>query len=143
MKNTLITLLTILSFYSFRGIDTGNISVTIPEINDPGIGRLVVVLHSEKATFPGQRVAAFRNIVLEEFGNSETVVFENIPYGVYAVSIHQDKDNNGKLNLNFFGIPVEPVGVSNMKSIGYPRFSKSKFELRKSLKEIEVMFLID
>lgn len=143
MKNTLIALFTILFFCSFLRTDTGNLSVTIPEIKDPGVGRLVIVLHSEKATFPGQRAAAFRNIVLEKFGSSQTVIFEDIPYGVYAVSIHHDKDSNGKLNLNFFGIPVEPVGVSNMNSIGYPRFSKSKFGLYESLKEIKVVFLID
>ena len=39
--------------------------------------------------------------------------FENIPLGVYAISLMQDLDNDGHLRTNLFGIPKEPVGLSN------------------------------
>ena len=43
--------------------------------------------------------------------------FENIPPGVYAVSIMQDLDNDGHVRTNLIGLPKEPVGLSNNPSL--------------------------
>ncbi|UWX53757.1 DUF2141 domain-containing protein [Maribacter litopenaei] len=41
-----------------------------------------------------------------------TVIFRDIPEGVYAISVFHDKDNDGKLN-RLFGLPTERFGASN------------------------------
>lgn len=59
------------------------------------------------------------------------VVFENVPVGVYAVSIIHDENENGELDSNFFGIPKEGFGFSNdaMGTFGPPSFEKASFKL--------------
>ncbi len=49
-----------------------------------------------------------------EIGNKLcSVTFENIPAGVYAVSIFHDENDNGKMDSNFKGIPKEDYKSSN------------------------------
>jgi uncharacterized protein (DUF2141 family) len=59
------------------------------------------------------------------------VVFENIPKGIYAISIFHDEIDNGKMDTNFMGIPKEDYGCSNNASgfMGPPKWKDAKFEL--------------
>jgi uncharacterized protein (DUF2141 family) len=59
------------------------------------------------------------------------VVFENIPKGIYAISIFHDENDNGKMDTNFMGIPKEDYGCSNNASgfMGPPKWKDAKFEL--------------
>ena len=41
------------------------------------------------------------------------VTLPNIAAGVYAVQVHLDEDDDGRINRNFFGIPREGLGFSN------------------------------
>jgi uncharacterized protein (DUF2141 family) len=72
--------------------------------------------------------------------NSVTVFFENLKPGIYAISVYQDIDANGKMNQNFLGIPKEPVGVSNNAEgfMGPPKYEDAKFNLN-SNKTIEII----
>lgn len=54
-----------------------------------------------------------------------TVVFKNIPAGEYGISLYQDKNENGKLNTNFIGIPSELYAFSNNAK---GRFGPAKWE---------------
>ena len=64
--------------------------------------------------------------------NQCVVTFENIPSGIYAVSIFHDENDNGKMDTNFMGIPKEDYGCSNDASgfMGPPKWSDAKFELK-------------
>lgn len=44
---------------------------------------------------------------------SVTLVFRNVPPGVYAVQAMHDENANNDLDTSFLGIPAEGVGVSN------------------------------
>lgn len=70
-----------------------------------------------------------------------TVTFLNIPKGVYAISAYHDKNKNGKLDMNFMGIPKEDIACSNNAKgfMGPPKYEDAKFNLSKDLK-IEVKF---
>ena len=59
-----------------------------------------------------------------------TVIFRDIPEGVYAISVFHDKDNDGKLN-RLFGLPTERFGASNNapSRFGPPRWRDAKFQL--------------
>ncbi len=59
------------------------------------------------------------------------VIFENIPKGIYAISIFHDENDNGKMDTNFMGIPKEDYGCSNNASgfMGPPKWKDAKFEL--------------
>jgi uncharacterized protein (DUF2141 family) len=51
--------------------------------------------------------------------------------GRYAVSVYLDENDNGRLDSGLFGIPTEPVGVSNnpRNRMGPPRFEDGAFSM--------------
>lgn len=65
-------------------------------------------------------------------GDNETILFEDVKAGTYALSLFHDQDDNGKLNTDgMFGLPSEPYGFSNNAKgmFGPPSFEKSLFEV--------------
>lgn len=58
-------------------------------------------------------------------------VLQNLPAGTYAVSVYQDVNNNGKLDRNMVGAPLEPYGVSNdaMGMMGPPAFDAAAIQV--------------
>jgi uncharacterized protein (DUF2141 family) len=44
---------------------------------------------------------------------SASFVFADLPRGDYAVILFHDENGNGKLDMNFWGVPTEPYGFSN------------------------------
>ena len=49
----------------------------------------------------------------------------DIPPGTYAVKLHIDENENGKLDTNFLGIPKEQYGISN--NILFLNFKRASF----------------
>ncbi|MEQ8580032.1 MAG: DUF2141 domain-containing protein [Balneola sp.] len=47
--------------------------------------------------------------------DSTTIIWtqEMLPYGEYAIAVYHDKNENGKIDTNFLGIPKEEYGFSN------------------------------
>ncbi len=43
-------------------------------------------------------------------------VFENLPFGIYAIKVYHDENEDKELNTNFLGIPAEDYGFSNNAS---------------------------
>lgn len=66
--------------------------------------------------------------------------FKGLKQGIYAVSIFQDENENGKLDANFFGIPTEPYGFSNNAKgmFGPPSFKDCQFEIVGAYQEIAI-----
>lgn len=66
-------------------------------------------------------------------GNRAQLVFRNLKYGKYAVSVFHDENGNGTLDHNFLHFPAEPLGFSNDFHLGIftglPSFEKLQFEL--------------
>ena len=57
---------------------------------------------------------------------------ENVPPGTYALGVYQDINDDGKLDTNLSGMPLEPWGMSNNppKASGRgPTWSESQFTL--------------
>lgn len=63
--------------------------------------------------------------------NTMEFSFKGLGSGVYAVSIYQDENDNGKLDANFMGIPSEPYAFSNNAKgmFGPPSFEDCKVEV--------------
>jgi uncharacterized protein (DUF2141 family) len=50
-----------------------------------------------------------------------------IPEGEYVIQVYQDTNNNNQLDFGLFGIPKEPVGITNWNGKGIPgNFTKQK-----------------
>ncbi len=56
-------------------------------------------------------------------------IFSDLPYGDYAIFAYHDKNSDRDLNVNYFGIPTERLGISNvnLETNEDPTFDDSKF----------------
>ncbi len=71
--------------------------------------------------------------------------FNNLPKGIYAVTILHDENNNGKIDTKFMSLlPDECVGFSNYDDFGLsnrPNFKNANFNLDKdTIIEIKVIY---
>jgi uncharacterized protein (DUF2141 family) len=104
------------------------------------VGDLGIALFNDNRGFPGEVEHAYRKGGLREIGESNRYVFEEVPYGVYAVSVIHDESCCGELHKNCFGIPKEGVGTSNNPHffLGPPSFDCASFQLDSDEVEIEI-----
>lgn len=59
-----------------------------------------------------------------------TVVFENVPIGVYSIVCFHDENDNKRMDFYENGMPKESYGTSNNAlNFGPPKFENSKFEV--------------
>lgn len=71
---------------------------------------------------------------------SQLIVLDDVPRGKLALSIIQDKDEDGKLNQSVFGPPSEPYGFGNdaMGFMSPPDFEESLLDLNKEEAEVSI-----
>lgn len=120
---------------------TGKIIVQVNGFkNNDGKARLLIFSSKEKGSFPKDKDKAFAKFVVPIKDNQVLFNFENLPYGDYAISVHHDEDNNGKVNSNLLGIPNEGLGASNDAKgfFGPPSFDKAKVSLNKEQISISI-----
>lgn len=127
-----ITIILFFNFIVFLGIaQTCTLKIVIPEINS-NKGNIKVALYNidGKTGFLKDLKLAYKKQETEIKNGSAVIIFSNIPYGTYAVSLFQDENNNGKIDRAVIGFPIEPYGISgNKKSFGPPSFEDGKFKI--------------
>jgi len=104
-------------------------------------GELAYLVFNSAAGFPGDSVKAVRHgFVPIPPGAGQLVIETELPPGLYAVSIYEDRNSNHKLDHNILGIPREPVGASDnpRPRMGPPRFSDSSFRLEGARQTIDI-----
>lgn len=70
-----------------------------------------------------------------------TVVFKNVPQGIYAIICFHDENDNNRMDFEENGIPKESYGLSNnMMTFGPPEFESSKFEVTEEELTLEIKF---
>jgi len=84
------------------------------------------------------RALRARSVSIQD--GSATCVFEDVPFGSYAVQAYQDRNGNGKLDRNFIGIPSEPYGFSRgaRSWTGPPKFKDAAFTLSSAAMTLDV-----
>ncbi|WP_306396982.1 DUF2141 domain-containing protein [Telluria beijingensis] len=60
-----------------------------------------------------------------------TLEIKDLATGQYAIAVYHDANDNGKLDQNMMGIPVEATGFSNdaLGNMGPPAFEAARFAL--------------
>ncbi len=70
------------------------------------------------------------------------VVFKDLKYGKYAISVFHDENGDGKLDHNLLRLPAEPLGFSNGFRLGLvsglPSFEKLQFVFEPGTEAIEI-----
>ena len=91
-------------------------------------GRVRLLLFDSADSFDGLR----RAVRIEEFpaDGRSFFVLSGVAPGEYAVLVHLDEDEDGALDRNLIGIPVEPIAFSNgYRPLGPPSYRRARFEL--------------
>jgi uncharacterized protein (DUF2141 family) len=62
-----------------------------------------------------------------------------VPLGDFVINVYQDLNGNGKCDSGLFGIPKEPVGITNWNGKGPPgNFNKHKINVNNTTETISV-----
>jgi uncharacterized protein (DUF2141 family) len=95
-------------------------------------GNLYVALYNKKADFLKN---AIKGDIVKVTNKKATVIFEGIPAGEYAISAFHDENENKKMDTRIFGIPKEPVGISNNAKgfMGPPKYKDAKFTVKQNI----------
>ncbi len=107
--------------------ETITITVTIEGIRNSS-GSLGVALFNEDSEFPDDGGFMTEEVSLRSSGSVE-VTFKDVPVGDYAVGVMHDENDNGDIDFNEYGMPLEGFGFSNdaMGNQGPPSFDEAAF----------------
>lgn len=94
-------------------------------------GTILVGVYGTKDNFPkpGEHLVASRAALTS---GAATMHFNGVPAGRYALAAGIDENNNGKVDVNFFGVPSEPVSFSKgaeASMFGPPAFDDAALEV--------------
>ncbi|MCX2980203.1 DUF2141 domain-containing protein [Halieaceae bacterium IMCC14734] len=107
------------------------LTVTVSDIKSD-VGALNITLYNNPDDWLSDRVFATKQLRISEsmVEGIITTSFEVEP-GEYAVSVHHDNNDNGKMDTNFIGIPKEPLGLSNgaVPKYGPPKYKDAVFSV--------------
>lgn len=114
-----------------KATDTVTIIVTVEGIRNSS-GSIAIALHNEDSDFPESEAFMEQEVSLRSSGDVE-ITFENVPPGDYAVALMHDENDNGDLDFNEYGMPIEGFGFSNeaMGDQGPPDFDQAAFSAEK------------
>lgn len=75
---------------------------------------------------------AFKAAVVKIHNKKALCVFKQVPSGVYGISAFHDEDNDGQLDTNLVGYPLEQYCASNnaRNLLSAPSWSDAKFKYR-------------
>ena len=120
---------------TLSGAEASAATLTVVVSNVPSDGGRMnfAVYDNEDAWLEDDTMVAKQTLVVAEQLENGTVttVFELDP-GNYAVSVHHDENDNGKMDTRIFPpIPREPVGTSNNAPprMGPPKYEDAVFTL--------------
>lgn len=116
-----------------------HLEIVIPNIKQDGIIYIAIYDNADyySSGDESQDIMAY-NIIEPVFKGVYSKKI-SLKKGVYAIKVLVDNNDNGKIDLNFFGIPKEQFGFSNnvLGILGVPKFEKASFKLN-SNKKIEI-----
>ncbi|RFN58015.1 DUF2141 domain-containing protein [Marixanthomonas ophiurae] len=128
MQTILSTLVLVFSSIILQAQNT--VTVTMTDF-DNDKGTALVGLYDSDTDFLENEFMS-RTAKIEN--QTATVIFTDVPDGVYAVSCFHDEDDNKKLNMFMGMMPTEDYGTSNNApaNFGPPKWKDAKFEIKNS-----------
>lgn len=127
----LILAISLSSFNSGAQTTYGKLTVKVTGIKNPK-GLIIMSLYDKEDGFPNDIEKSIQRKSVRMKDGKCTIVFNQLPYGIYAIGVIHDENSNGKMDKYFIGMPKEGVGASNNAkgSFGPPKFSDAKFSLK-------------
>jgi uncharacterized protein (DUF2141 family) len=119
----------LLLFTSSINLTAQKFSLTVTASGFPdNIGQAYMGLYRAQDDFPVINKQYIGKVVAIS-KNSATVTYTNLTKGSYAVAVFHDRNKDGVLNTNLFGVPTEEYGFSNnaRNTFSAPSFSAASF----------------
>lgn len=90
-------------------------------------GSVMIALYDSEAAYEGGAPSRVAHIDIEN--GERTAVFEGLALGDYGIKAFHDVNNNGKMDTNPFGMPVEPYAFSNnaVGNMGPAKWDRARF----------------
>lgn len=127
-------LITTLMFTAFQSFGQESLDIKISNVKKNS-GKIVVEIYNSKTSW---LKSPYQKLELPSNQDVQTASFQ-VPYGKYAITIYQDINGNGETDMNFLGIPKEPVGFgNNHKPFGEPKFESALIEFKATSKPLEI-----
>jgi uncharacterized protein (DUF2141 family) len=124
-------LLISLLFLLLPQVGNHRLVVTVTGLH-PLKGDLYISLHQRPEYFQLADSALMKTIIRVD-KETETVTFDKLTEGRYAIAIYHDENLNAKLDANEMGIPREGYGFSNNPKVpGRPKFEQAAFDLSRN-----------
>jgi len=96
-----------------------NITVTMDITGlTPNTGSIMIAVQNEENADNKVKKPLFSDTFAATDADIEYTL--QLPEGNYVFMLHQDINNNGEMDTNFFRIPKEPLGMSNYNFKGIP-----------------------
>lgn len=134
MKKFLIIIILLISATTINTtVKYGKLHVIVTDLRNTN-GWVVCHLFNNKEGFPikSKKAMKYINDFNLKKGRAE-FIFDSLPYGVYAFTIHHDENGNKKMDKNIVGLPKEGWACSNnvkgTLSLGLPSFNSAKFNI--------------
>ena len=93
-------------------------------------GTIACAFFESPVGFPTEFLHSAMKVMVMKIQKTEARCdFEDIPAGTYAIAAIHDENRNGKLDMNWLGVPKEGYGFSNDAKgvVGAPSFSAASF----------------
>lgn len=135
MNNFIIFFILLTVFSSLFGQENQEKSARL-EVNIEGLqnnkGKVLVAVNNSEENYSEHEGEPYKGSVSKIEEKKAVVVFNDIPFGVYAVKVFHDENENGELDSNFMHIPQEPYGFSNNArgTFGPASWEDAKFEIK-------------
>lgn len=104
-----------------------------------GHGKVRVAIYRNSSDYADSS-PSFAAIAKAKPGRNQ-YIFLGIEPGSYGIAVFQDVNENGRLDRNLLGIPLEPFGFSLNPQIGFaaPDFEEFSFSLDEETKEFSII----
>jgi uncharacterized protein (DUF2141 family) len=130
MKQALVTALTALGALLPLCSQAADLMLEVEGLDTSRLegATLMVAVFTEPAGWLRQPRAGHRFVLGPEAASGKlSVLLKDLPDGPLALTLFQDANANGRMDMNPMGIPTEPYGFSNNAagSFGPPKFEQA------------------
>ncbi len=101
-------------------------------------GKIVVAVFKNNADFKKEKTISDKSYSKCNLKNGALTIKLNLKPGIYGISILDDKNNDGEMEYNFFGLPKEGYGFSNFFHRGMNRPVFDDFDFTVGKKDLTV-----
>ncbi len=118
---------------------TGNLIINISGFPSSD-GFAMVALNNSEESYKGGEDTAIAKTKTKVVDQKVQVIFANLPYGWYGISLYHDENANEKMDKNAMGIPKEAYGFSNNAKgfFGKPSYKDVMFQLNSAEMQIDI-----